>query len=367
MINDETKQVKQALKKAGYPVKSCSHGRGTAYCWIAITIDDYEKKIINGKMIDQYAPIKKIAYEITKDDNQCVHFLKYHRCEECLISNCTKYHTPDMHVCGNFVNKEISDRLNKEHEDYLKEQEEIKKNPIGFTLYEDGETIELKNRVVNCGAYFTINRNRFDALILSGKTREYIFDLLASEDTDRKRAEQYKKECESNREKIGHPWIYDGKGNRDNTVGSLPDAMIRDQKPNEIKEIVIVRAEGPSSLCGKPKYFDSFITANNYLSSQSYSFPKTGGYDKHDFKITFIDGQTYDGRLDCKHHLCTDNDLNLYDHIVTFCKFYSGRMEYLPEHLTKEDYDRLLTKQGNDTIKAYGDLLDIYILPNQVI
>jgi len=58
--NEETKEIKQALKKAGYPVISCKHGRGTAYCWHDITIDDYRHKIVNGKKIDQYQDPKMV-------------------------------------------------------------------------------------------------------------------------------------------------------------------------------------------------------------------------------------------------------------------------------------------------------------------
>jgi hypothetical protein len=201
-INDETKELKKVLKAAGYPVKSCAHGRGTGYGWIHIVIDDYDRKIVNGQKIRQYEEIQKIAYKVTNDDRQTIEFTKRHTCQECLISNCTKYHTPDMGVCGGFLNEELRDLADIEHQKYLAELEEIKKNPIGFTLWDDGETVELKNRAVNCGAYFTIDRNRYDALILQGKTRSYIFDLLATEDTDRIKAEKYRQECELNREKL---------------------------------------------------------------------------------------------------------------------------------------------------------------------
>jgi len=360
-INDETKELKKVLKNAGYPVKSCAHGRGTGYGWIHIIIDDYDRKIVNGKQIRQYEEIKKIAYQITNDDRQTIEFTKHHVCGECIISNCDKYHTPDMGVCGGFFNKEMAELEELRHQEYLKELEEIKNNPIGFTLYDDGETVELKNRAVNCGAYFTIPRDRYDAMILSGKTRENIFDLLAYENELEIKAEKYRQECEKTREQMGHPYIYDGYGNRDNTAGDFGDQPVKESW--QVKEITITRADGPAALCNKPKYFDSFESVSSWLMRESGSFPKTGGYDKHDFKIVFVDGETYEGRLDCKHHECPDNDLNLLQHVLTFCKFYAGKMDVLPDHLTKEDYRRLMDNYGMDTTKQYADLLEKYILP----
>jgi hypothetical protein len=328
--NERTKLVKQALKKAGYPVKSCHHDRGTAYHWIDITIDDYRHKIIDGKKIDQYEAIKKICFDIVGDGDQVVSFLKHHTCSECLISNCDKYHTPDMESCSGFFNEELRDLQEKEHQAYISEQERIKADPIRYTLDQETGTVYLQNVAVNCGATFTLSNMRYNDLLDQGKTKSQIFDYLAFEDTQKQRAKEYAKECEANREKLGHPWIYDGNGNRNNIRGYDPDH--REKDPHKVEEILIIRAEGPCDLCGIPKYFNSFESASKWLRSEAYSFPETGGYDKHDFNITFVNGETYSGRLDCKHYQCQDNDLNLLDHVSSFMRYMAKN-----ERITEEE------------------------------
>lgn len=88
-----------------------------------------------------------------------------------------------------------------------------------------------------------------------------------------------------------------------------------------VKEVIISRAEGPKELAdGKPHSFRSMAAASEYLRSQAFTFPKTGGYDKHDLKVIWDDGETYEGRLDCKGLGLPDNDLDVKKHIVDFLK-----------------------------------------------
>jgi len=118
----DTQKVKKALKAAGYPVTSVTRGSGTASHWIEITIDDYQS-VINerGDMESQYGKVLWIAQvasgrEHLHDDiqtdlfmvNISVNFTKYHRCSECVISNCDKYHTPDSCSCGGFLNQSMA-------------------------------------------------------------------------------------------------------------------------------------------------------------------------------------------------------------------------------------------------------------------
>lgn len=338
----DTQRVKKALKAAGYNVISVTRGRGTAYNWIEITIDDYRSIIDdNGNMTDRYGDVMQIAKlasgrQDLEDDistdlfmvNISVNFKKYHTCSECIVSNCDKYHTPDMGVCGGFVNQAMNEKKKKEHEEYLEEQKRLEKEPIKVTYNPITGTVALQNMVVNIGARFTITEDGYNNLVSQGKTNSQIFDHLAYEDTLERKAKEYAKECELNREKLGHPWIYDGSGNRNNIAGWDPN--YREKGPHGVKEIIITRAEGSSYLCGIPKYFNSFQSASNWLKSQAYSFPKTGGYDKHDFKIVFIDGETYSGRLDCKHFTCSDNDLDLFNHVSSFMR-YMAKNETIQE------------------------------------
>jgi hypothetical protein len=339
--NERTKKVKQALKKAGYPVKSCHHDRGTAYHWIDITIDDYQHKVIDGKKIDQYEAIKKICYDMAGDGDQVVSFTKQHTCNECLVYNsCTNYHTPDMGSCSGFFNEELRDLQQKEHETYLKEQERIKADPIRIDIDQGTGTVFVQNVAVNCGAAFTLHNTRYEDLTNQGKTKSQIFDLLAYEDTLEQKAKEYAKECELNREKLGHPWIYDGYGNKNNISGRDPNH--REKGPHEVKEITITRAEGPYDLCGIPKYFNSFESATHWLRSEAYSFPETGGYDKHDFKVVFMDNETYSGRLDCKHHICLDNDLDILEHVKGFMRYMSNNWNITEEE--RSQYQTFITQ-----------------------
>lgn len=66
------------------------------------------------------------------------------------------------------------------------------------------------------------------------------------------------------------------------------------------KEITIIRAEGPSALCGKVQKASDWIEANTILRGNSTTAPASGAYDKHDFKVVFDDGQVYQGRFDLK-------------------------------------------------------------------
>lgn len=125
-------------------------------------------------------------------------------------------------------------------------------------------------------------------------------------------------------------------------------------------QITITRAEGPSALCRKPKTFegpDCWTAARKWLFSQSTTFPKEGGYDKHDFVVTFADGETYEGRLDCKHPTCSDPGLNVGAHMLSFLRFYAG--EYCPPHMTRERYEQFLAQQEGPSAEC-KDILANY-------
>jgi hypothetical protein len=362
-INDETKKVKKALKAAGYPVSSCKHGRGTAYCWIEIMIDDYRHPIKNGKRIDQNPAIMNLIYQtIGSTEQVLVQYSKNHMCRDCVVFNtCTNYHTAD--TCGSacFTNREMMEQQEKEYREYLALQEANKTDPIKvsyFVNHKGDPMVKIQNVVVNCGATFMIPESRFNALVTNGKTKDQIFDHLAYEDMLEKKAEDYRQECERNREKAGHPWVYDGYGHRDNIGGPWGTPV---QKPgNAIREITITRAEGPAELCDKPHYFDNWQDASSWLRSQSSTFPKGGCYDKHDFKVVFVDGEDYSGRLDCKHHTEPDNDLNLLEHIRHFCEFQAGRAK--DTWCEPEEYQKIIAGKDPADVKAYGEFIDQYLL-----
>lgn len=86
------------------------------------------------------------------------------------------------------------------------------------------------------------------------------------------------------------------------------------------KDITIIRAEGPSALCGKEQKASSWIEAINILRGNAATAPKGGAYDKHDFKVVFDDGQVYEGRFDLK----GEGPYALEDHMRQFVTYLSG-------------------------------------------
>lgn len=69
----------------------------------------------------------------------------------------------------------------------------------------------------------------------------------------------------------------------------------------KVKTITIVRAEGPTQLCGIKQVANSWEYANQILRQNSIYAPERGGYDKHDFTVVFEDGSEYKGRYDLMH------------------------------------------------------------------
>src|SRR4030067_1467924 len=81
------------------------------------------------------------------------------------------------------------------------------------------------------------------------------------------------------------------------------------EKKIPVKQVMLKRVEGVSNSEIRKWYtFPSFAEANKKVRGNAQSAPKTGGYDKHDFKVIWADGKTYEGRLDVKHPSQPDND-----------------------------------------------------------
>lgn len=78
-----------------------------------------------------------------------------------------------------------------------------------------------------------------------------------------------------------------------------------------VNNITITRAEGPSRLCGKTntRTFTNYSDADRFLKSASDTPRRGGGYDKFDFKVTFTDGNTYEGRADVNEDLQSQDDI----------------------------------------------------------
>lgn len=133
--------------------------------------------------------------------------------------------------------------------------------------------------------------------------------------------------------------------------------MITTTEKIKVARITIKRAEGPSRLCGILKVFQNWEDANRWMFSQASTFPATGGYDKHDFVVTFADGETYSGRLDCKAITCNDPDLDVRKHVKDFVLYLSGLQK--PDWQTWEQYDKALTGENRQEAINYLKKYDI--------
>ena len=101
-------------------------------------------------------------------------------------------------------------------------------------------------------------------------------------------------------------------------IQSVERIMKGDRRKVAAVKITLDRAEGLVSECGieiaeGPKVWDA---ADEILFRWSKTAPKTGGYDKCDFKVEYADGETYEGRYDLKHHSIETPDLG--NHIYQF-------------------------------------------------
>lgn len=131
-------------------------------------------------------------------------------------------------------------------------------------------------------------------------------------------------------------------------------------------KIQIHRAEGPSALC-VPKVFegrDCWAMSRSWLYSQAYTFPSKGGYDKHDFKVTWSDGEVYEGRLDCQHTSRSEPDLDVAAHIQGFVGFLAGidRPAHIESEAKYQSTVDMLHKRGGTSREKYKAFLDKYSL-----
>lgn len=145
-------------------------------------------------------------------------------------------------------------------------------------------------------------------------------------------------------------------------------------------KIWINRAEGRTDECfavevtnegvtkdGKPYWLSNFFgqarediwtRANSVLAGWSHTAPKSGGYDKCDFKVTYEDGETYEGRYDLT-HMSRDGYPHLDRHMLDFLGCISGRKK--PGHISDENYTRLLKGyEERGLVKSAGEFLDTY-------
>lgn len=130
----------------------------------------------------------------------------------------------------------------------------------------------------------------------------------------------------------------------------------------KVKEVWLNRAEGPRGQTGE-RTVHSLEDADETLRDWARTAPKpSGGYDKTDFKVTFADGETYEGRYDLTQEDRKKKSL-LGTHIQENLLFHGGL--HRPSHLTAEQYDRYLEgiqREGAPTQEEYIEFLRKYEL-----
>lgn len=102
----------------------------------------------------------------------------------------------------------------------------------------------------------------------------------------------------------------------------------------------LYRAEGPIDDSDNTATVNTWTEADNVLKHWALTAPEPGhGYDKCDFKITYADGETYEGRYDLKQHDTQFPELIAY-HIRGFQEFYAGTRR--PDWMSEEKYAKLM-------------------------
>ena len=114
----------------------------------------------------------------------------------------------------------------------------------------------------------------------------------------------------------------------------------------QITKVWIARAEGRPSECIARTYEGpgSLKQADTELRSWARTAPEGGGYDKCDFRVTWEDGETYEGRYD----LVRDDTVkaSIGAQMVSFLRFYAGTQ--CPGHLTEVEYRAFLKRSDVD-------------------
>jgi len=132
-------------------------------------------------------------------------------------------------------------------------------------------------------------------------------------------------------------------------------------------KIELYRAEGFADECGPAPAIEGervWQRANETLMRWSHTAPKNGGYDKCDFKITFADGETYEGRFDLMHWSCEFP--NLAGHVQSFCEFASLRRK--PSRYTVEEWTNYGRQEHvSEAASGFAKMLDDYEIGDEPV
>jgi len=111
-----------------------------------------------------------------------------------------------------------------------------------------------------------------------------------------------------------------------------------------VKSVWLSRAEGRTQEI-EQRTVSSVEAADEQLQRWAHTAPKDGSYHKTDFKVTWSDDETYEGRYDLQFDDYKKNNL-LGSHIQQHMAFIGGLV--CPERMSREQYDAYLKQFGYD-------------------
>ncbi len=106
--------------------------------------------------------------------------------------------------------------------------------------------------------------------------------------------------------------------------------------------------------------YESFADADDALRMMAVSAPADGTYHKTGYKVTFMDGESYEGRVCLKRH---DSDFPTVIQwaMRSFVDYHAGRA--CPDRMNAEEYERCLAfydSSENSNRKGFGEFRDKY-------
>ena len=134
-----------------------------------------------------------------------------------------------------------------------------------------------------------------------------------------------------------------------------------------IKEVSLIRMEGPIDETDVELTFNTIQDANKVLLKWAVQMEDRPGYDKVKFYITWIDGSTYSGRYDLQHPNQGQDEGTRHPNILLGVRQYVGYMARLPEYKPASQTDEEYWKGANvypGEAQRYTEYYEKYLDPN---
>ena len=121
----------------------------------------------------------------------------------------------------------------------------------------------------------------------------------------------------------------------------------------KVHRVWLNRVEGQKGQLGQTTA-RSLDEANRILKTAAITAPKDGGHHKVDFKVTWEDGEKYEGRYDLTYADTWKPDLG--NTIRRFMNFYGGLER--PPHMTDEQYEAVVAANEQRADVSRQDYID---------